>query len=134
MYSDQTEYYGGGYGEYYYPQNGQGGAPGYGDPNNQGQQGGYGGNHNNQQQQQQGGYYPPQGPGGMMGEMPFNPVITNLATQYGQNLVGQGKFIVDEKIQKFVSVSKLKYYFAVDTTYVIKKMGLLFFPFTHKVH
>ena len=37
------------------------------------------------------------------------------------------------QIDRFVSVSKLKYYFAVDTTYVVKKLGLLVFPFTHKV-
>ena len=37
------------------------------------------------------------------------------------------------QIDRFVSVSKLKYYFAVDTTYVVKKLGLLIFPFTHKV-
>ena len=30
-------------------------------------------------------------------------------------------------------MSKLKYYFAVDTSYVVKKLGLLVFPFTHKV-
>ena len=37
------------------------------------------------------------------------------------------------QIDRFVSVSKLKYYFAVDTSYVVKKLGLLVFPFTHKV-
>jgi len=63
----------------------------------------------------------------------LNPVITNFAKQYGESLMGQGKEMVDQKFQKFVTVSKLKYYFAVDTSYVAKKMGLLFFPFTHKV-
>lgn len=37
------------------------------------------------------------------------------------------------QIDRFVSMSKLKYYFAVDTSYVVKKLGLLIFPFTHKV-
>jgi len=63
----------------------------------------------------------------------MNPVITNFARQYGESLVGQGKEMMDQKLQKFVTLSKLKYYFAVDTAYVLKKMGLLFFPFTHKV-
>ena len=30
-------------------------------------------------------------------------------------------------------MSKLKYYFAVDTSYVVKKLGLLVLPYTHKV-
>ncbi|RXG69714.1 Protein YIF1B, partial [Armadillidium vulgare] len=60
-----------------------------------------------------------------------DPVVANMAMQYGQNLVGQGKEFVDNKIEKIVSVSKLKYYFAVDTKYVLKKLKLLFFPFTH---
>jgi hypothetical protein len=32
-----------------------------------------------------------------------------------------------------VSTSRLKYYFAVDTSYVGKKLGLLLFPFLHSV-
>jgi len=69
---------------------------------------------------------------GGMNNMPFNPMIADFAKTYGENLMGQGRNMVDEKLQRFVSVSKLKYYFAVDTSYVLKKMGLLFFPFTHK--
>ena len=37
------------------------------------------------------------------------------------------------QVEKYVSTSKLKYYFAVDTTYVGKKLGLLLFPFAHTV-
>ena len=37
------------------------------------------------------------------------------------------------QIDHFLSVSKLKYYFGVDTSYVVKKLGLLVFPFTHQV-
>lgn len=32
-----------------------------------------------------------------------------------------------------MSVNKLKYFFAVDTKYVIKKLMLLMFPYTHQV-
>ena len=32
-----------------------------------------------------------------------------------------------------MSTSKLKYYFAVDTAYVGKKLGMLVFPYTHSV-
>jgi len=60
-----------------------------------------------------------------------DPVIANAAMQYGQSLVGQGHSFVKQEIDKYMSVSKLKYYFAVDTQYVLKKMRLIFFPFTH---
>ncbi|XP_034192737.1 yip1d-interacting factor 1 [Osmia lignaria lignaria] len=56
------------------------------------------------------------------------PVVTNMAVQYGNALVGSGK----QQLEKFVPVTALKYYFAVDTNYVFTKLALLFFPFTHK--
>lgn len=37
------------------------------------------------------------------------------------------------QIEKYVPTSKLKYYFAVDTAYVGKKIGLLLFPYAHAV-
>lgn len=37
------------------------------------------------------------------------------------------------QIDRFIPVTKLKYYFAVDTMYVGKKLGLLFFPYLHQV-
>uniref|UniRef100_A0A8C4LBG2 Protein YIF1 n=1 Tax=Equus asinus asinus TaxID=83772 RepID=A0A8C4LBG2_EQUAS len=36
------------------------------------------------------------------------------------------------QLHRFVSVNKLKYFFAVDTAYVAKKLGLLVFPYTHQ--
>ncbi|KAJ4430635.1 hypothetical protein ANN_19224 [Periplaneta americana] len=59
------------------------------------------------------------------------PLVANVAMQYGQALVGSGKQLVDRELEKYVPVSRLKYYFAVDTGYVTRKLGLLFFPFTH---
>jgi len=61
------------------------------------------------------------------------PLVANVAMQYGQALVGSGKQLVDRELEKYVPISRLKYYFAVDTGYVTKKLGLLFFPFTHSV-
>jgi hypothetical protein len=61
------------------------------------------------------------------------PLVANVAMQYGQALVGSGKQLVDRELEKYVPISRLKYYFAVDTRYVTKKLGLLFFPFTHSV-
>ncbi len=37
------------------------------------------------------------------------------------------------QINRFMSVNKLKYFFAVDTKYVVKKLLLLMFPYTHQV-
>lgn len=59
------------------------------------------------------------------------PVVQDMAMQYGQQLAGAGKNIIKQEMEKYVPVSKLKYYFAVDTKYVLKKLVLLFFPFTH---
>ncbi|XP_067015652.1 protein YIF1B isoform X2 [Anabrus simplex] len=59
------------------------------------------------------------------------PLVANVAMQYGQALVGSGKQLVDRELEKYVPVSRLKYYFAVDTGYVTKKLGLILFPFTH---
>ncbi|KAF7419167.1 hypothetical protein HZH68_001820 [Vespula germanica] len=56
------------------------------------------------------------------------PVVTNMAVQYGNALVGSGK----QQFEKYVPVRALKYYFAVDTNYVFGKLAILFFPFTHK--
>lgn len=56
------------------------------------------------------------------------PVVTDMAVQYGSALVGTGK----QQFERFVPVTALKYYFAVDTNYVFTKLALLFFPFIHK--
>lgn len=59
------------------------------------------------------------------------PIVADLAMQYGASMVGAGRQIVDRELEKYVPVSRLKYYFAVDTKYVANKLRLLFFPFTH---
>lgn len=61
------------------------------------------------------------------------PIVQDMAMQYGQKLADQGKDLVNKEFEKYVPVTKLKYYFAVDNKYVINKLRLLFFPFTHKV-
>lgn len=55
------------------------------------------------------------------------PMVTNMAVQYGNTLVGTGK----QHFEKYVPVTALKYYFAVNTDYVFAKLMLLIFPFTH---
>jgi protein transport protein YIF1 len=60
------------------------------------------------------------------------PMVQDMAFQYGQKLADQGKELVNKELEKYVSVTKLKYYFAVDNKYVMNKLKLLFFPFAHK--
>uniref|UniRef100_A0A4W3K115 Protein YIF1 n=1 Tax=Callorhinchus milii TaxID=7868 RepID=A0A4W3K115_CALMI len=61
-----------------------------------------------------------------------DPTMSNLAMVYGTSLANQGKDIVDKNIDRIIPVSRLKYYFAVDTVYVGKKLGLLLFPYMHQ--
>lgn len=77
-----------------------------------------------QQQQQQ---PTPNAPFGMFQQ----PIVQDMAMQYGQRLADQGKQMVESHFEKYVPVTRLKYYFAVDNRYVINKLRLLIFPFTH---
>ncbi|XP_041351456.1 protein YIF1B-A-like isoform X2 [Gigantopelta aegis] len=65
------------------------------------------------------------------GQQVLNDPMASMAMQYGTSLAGQGKELLNKNIEQYVASSKIKYYFAVDTTYVGKKLGLLAFPFTH---
>uniref|UniRef100_A0A1Q3FBX3 Protein YIF1 n=1 Tax=Culex tarsalis TaxID=7177 RepID=A0A1Q3FBX3_CULTA len=58
------------------------------------------------------------------------PIVQDMALQYGQKLADQGKELVHSQFEKYIPVTKLKYYFAVDNKYVINKLRLIFFPFT----
>jgi len=80
-------------------------------------------------------------PGGQPGQTQFmmpgatvlqDPMVTNLAMSYGRDFMGKGQEEIKRNLDKYVSISQLKYYFAVDTTYVTKKLSILLFPFVHK--
>ncbi|XP_073178421.1 protein YIF1B isoform X3 [Lepidochelys kempii] len=58
--------------------------------------------------------------------------MSSFAMAYGSTLASHSKEIVDKNIDRFIPMTKLKYYFAVDTVYVGKKLGLLLFPFMHQ--
>ncbi|XP_056622808.1 protein YIF1B [Triplophysa dalaica] len=58
--------------------------------------------------------------------------MSNLAMAYGSSLASHGKEMMDKNLDRFIPISKLKYYFAVDTVYVGKKLGLLVFPYMHE--
>lgn len=61
------------------------------------------------------------------------PMVQDMALQYGQRLADQGKQLVESQFEKYVPVTRLKYYFAVDNNYVVRKLILLLFPFHHRV-
>lgn len=50
-----------------------------------------------------------------------------------QILTANGCCSCSFQLDRFIPISKLKYYFAVDTVYVGKKLGLLVFPYMHEV-
>lgn len=60
------------------------------------------------------------------------PIVQDMALQYGQKLADQGKELVHSHFEKYIPVTKLKYYFAVDNKYVVNKLRLIFFPFSQK--
>ncbi|VDO11751.1 unnamed protein product [Rodentolepis nana] len=71
---------------------------------------------------------------------PFNPNVghvfgnsftQNVAMHYGTEALGQGKQIVQDKVERYFSLSKLKHYFVVDNGYVAGKLGILLCPFFH---
>ncbi|XP_052756521.1 protein YIF1B-B [Galleria mellonella] len=67
-----------------------------------------------------------------IGSMLQQPIVQDMALQYGNQLAAQGREVMQRELNKFVPVSRLRYYFAVDTRYVFRKLLLLIFPFTHK--
>ncbi|KAI1728735.1 YIF1 domain-containing protein [Ditylenchus destructor] len=73
---------------------------------------------------------PPYGmpPGGHMGQQIMSDPLFNTARQIGGQFAEQQK----EKITKYLSSFQLKYYFAVDSAYVAKKLGIIVFPFLHR--
>ncbi|KAM9443281.1 protein YIF1B-like isoform 1-T1 [Salvelinus alpinus] len=78
--------------------------------------------------------FPGQGVGAMgyPGQTLLSDPMSNMAMAYGSSLASQGKDLVDKNLDRFLPISKLKYYFAVDTVYVGKKLGLLVFPYMHQ--
>ncbi|XP_034660180.1 protein YIF1B-A isoform X2 [Drosophila subobscura] len=102
-----------------------------------------------QQQQQSFGYAPSQqggapppygmpaaqaGPGGQFPQFAMlqQPIVQDMAMEYGQRLADQGRQMVENQFERWVPVAKLRYYFAVDNAYVGRKLRLLFFPYIHK--
>jgi len=70
--------------------------------------------------------------GGMFGggaeHLISNPMVAGIANQQFE----KGREEIKKNLDKYISIGQLKYYFAVDTNYVGKKLGLLLFPFAQK--
>jgi len=64
-------------------------------------------------------------------QLPMDPMMTTMAMDFGSKVIQQQQQQVQGMVDKYISVGQLKYYFAVDNTYVTKKLALLLFPFTH---
>ena len=60
----------------------------------------------------------------------MNNPMYGMASSVGQQIMGQYGEETKKNLEKYVSIGQLKYYFAVDTSYVAKKLGVLLFPFT----
>ena len=75
---------------------------------------------------------PPVDPMGATQMLVNNPVFSAAAQQYGEQLASTGQAYVDQGISRFLAVSHLKTYFAVDTNYVLRKLAIVLFPFTHR--
>uniref|UniRef100_A0A3Q3WZS7 Protein YIF1 n=1 Tax=Mola mola TaxID=94237 RepID=A0A3Q3WZS7_MOLML len=76
--------------------------------------------------------YSPCCPAAFHSQSMLSDPMSNLAMAYGSSLATQGRDMVDKNLNRFIPISKLKYYFAVDTVYVGKKLGLLVFPYMHE--
>jgi len=143
-------YYGGGQSAPSSPYGGgQGASPGYvgqgaasspyvgGQGDQAGQWGGWGGQQQPGAGQQPGyGHNMAPGPGqaptlNIGSQLPIDPMVTNMAMNMGADIMKQKQKEVEGMVEKYISVGQLKYYFAVDNTYVTKKLMLLLFPFTH---
>ena len=61
--------------------------------------------------------------GGMFGggaeHLISNPMVTGIAKQQFE----KGREEITKNLDKYISIGQLKYYFAVDTNYVGKKLG-----------
>eukprot|EP00163_Fabomonas_tropica_P023531 TRINITY_DN40889_c0_g1_i1.p1 TRINITY_DN40889_c0_g1~~TRINITY_DN40889_c0_g1_i1.p1 ORF type:complete len:280 (+),score=56.46 TRINITY_DN40889_c0_g1_i1:239-1078(+) len=78
----------------------------------------------------------PMGGGQMGGQQPGVPFGNNavaaIGMQYGSQFLGQGQQYVQGTVGRHLSVSKLKYYFNVNNSYVLNKLKIILCPFLHK--
>lgn len=83
------------------------------------------------------GYGPGQGqPAGFPNQFPgqeyWNAPAAQMGLQVGQSAMLASQEYVNANVSKFVNVSSIRRYFNVTNRYVIKKLLLLIWPWTHK--
>jgi len=65
------------------------------------------------------------------------PLDANVAAQfgmaYGAQALNAGQQYLHSNVDRFVNVGQLKRYFAVSNEYVARKLGIILFPFRHRV-
>ncbi|RDD37312.1 Protein YIF1B [Trichoplax sp. H2] len=61
----------------------------------------------------------------------FTDPLASMALQYGSNIATSGQEYVNSNFARFIPVTSLKYYFAVDNSYVFRKLLLLLLPYAH---
>merc|ERR1719277_570959 len=57
--------------------------------------------------------------------------MTTMAMDFGSKVIQQQQQKMEGYVDKYISMGQLKYYFAVDNSYVTRKLRLLLFPFIH---
>ncbi|ODQ65224.1 hypothetical protein NADFUDRAFT_10600, partial [Nadsonia fulvescens var. elongata DSM 6958] len=62
----------------------------------------------------------------------FNDQRAQMGFQVGRSAVLAGSEALEKSLNQYVSVSAIRYYFQVSNGYVIKKIGLILFPWRHK--
>ncbi|CAK7894114.1 protein transport protein Yif1p [[Candida] anglica] len=83
-----------------------------------------------QQQQQQGqpGQYSQDGPYGGF----FTDPAASMAAQLAKNSFGQSNVYLQQNFGSFIPKADVNYYFKVSNSYVVRKVGLILFPYRHK--
>ncbi|KAL9106782.1 MAG: hypothetical protein Q9227_008204 [Pyrenula ochraceoflavens] len=78
---------------------------------------------------------PAQGAGGPFAPG-FNSFINDptaqMGYQMGTHAVKAGQDYVEQRLNRYVSISALKHYFNVSNSYVLRKLALVLFPWRHK--
>ena len=62
---------------------------------------------------------------------PFNNIYAQLAGNFAEQNLQVGKDYLQQNVNQYISIDHLRFLFEVDTSYVTRKMRLLFFPFLH---
>ncbi|EER29947.1 hypothetical protein D8B26_007215 [Coccidioides posadasii str. Silveira] len=57
---------------------------------------------------------------------------THMGFQVGKSAMMAGQEYMEQNLNRYVSIPALKHYFNVSNSYVIKKLGLVLFPWRHK--